>query len=363
MSRPDLFRQRVLDLFKTDGQHLTWTRLADDHVVGAKSGTVIERSDAYFTIRLTEMFLGRSRTLWRRFYPVVHAFSAYAGAEEHAVVGPGQLWTVTDAGLDRVISLNVRVAGPTPFHGGDLSLVVGLYSVPGDDAAKALVETVSALAGLAALPANQLTSVAQVVKTGIDGVFRLGSTRLQLGVNDTFVASEPLRSGFHVGVAASPTDIDLDKLWLRDGRLVTGRDPIAGVVFTGHDYMVIQIERSKRLHTWPALAGMTAFQQRFNTVLSDGLLTVDEKRARLLPLWREFQEALRSSPHLTNGDAEHIASDVANDLKSRLTALESGDPFETKAWGSDTTVIRSANTIDFTEVPACPDAIPALMPF
>ncbi len=358
MSRPDVFRQRVLDLFKADGRHLTWTRLGDDHVASAESGAIIEPRDAYFTIRLTEMFLGRSRTLWRRFYPVVHAFSTYLGAEEHAVVGPGQLWTVTEAGLDRVISLNFRIAGPTPFIGGDLSLVVGLYSVPGDDAAKTLVETVSALAGLAALPANQVTSMAQVIKTGIDGVFRLSSTRLQLGVNDTFVASQPLCSGFHVGIAAAPTDIDLDTLWLRGGRLVIGRDPISGVAFTGCDYMVIQIERSERLPNWPALGGMTAFQHRFNALLSDTLLTVDEKRGRLRSLWREFQEELLSNPHLTQGDAAQIAIDVAYDLKARLAALESGDPFETKAWGSETTVTRSATTIDFTEVSAYPE-VPA----
>jgi hypothetical protein len=211
MSRPDLFRKRVLDLFRAEGQHLLWTRLADDHVVGGESGVIIEPYDAYFTVRLTEMFLGRSRTLWRKSYPVVHPFGTYSGAEEHAVAGPGQLRTVTDAGLDRVISLNFRLAGPTPFYGGDLSIVVGLYSVPGDDAAKALVETVSALAGLAMLPANQVTPVAQVIKAGIDGVFRLGTTKLRLGLNDTFVASNPLRSGFHVGIAASETNIDLGR--------------------------------------------------------------------------------------------------------------------------------------------------------
>jgi len=103
---------------------------------------------------------------------------------------------------------------------------------------------------------------------------------------------------------------------------------------------------------------MTAFQHRFNALLSDTLLTVDEKRGRLRSLWREFQEELLSNPHLTQGDAAQIAIDVAYDLKARLAALESGDPFETKAWGSETTVTRSATTIDFTEVSAYPE-VPA----
>jgi hypothetical protein len=351
MSRSDLFRKRILSLFGAEGDHLLWTRLADDHVVGGESGLIIKPEQAYFTVRLTEMFLGRSRTLWRRFYPVVHAFSIHTGSEEHAVAGPGQLQAVTDVGLDRVVSLNFRLAGPTPFRGGDMSIVAGLYSVPGDDAAKALVETVSALAGVATLPADQVAPVAQVIKTGIDGIFRLGTTKLRLGVNDTFIASNPLRSGFHVGIAAPETEVDLDRLWLRDGRLITGKDPIAGTAFTGHDYMVIQLERSERLSNWPALPGMSESQQRFSNVLADTLLSVDEKRGRLGGLWPGFCETLTSSPHLTFSDAQRILNDVKHDLRARLAAQQTGNPFEIKAWGTDSTAMRSPAIIDFAEIP------------
>src|SRR5580658_4705969 len=136
----DPFRERVLGIFQASGSQLFWERLPDDHVVGGESGVLIEPEQAYFTVRLTEMFLGRSRTLWRKFYPVVHSFSAYGDLQEHSVAGPGQLQSVTDAGLDRVVTLNFRLAGPTPFRGGDVSVIAGLYSVPGDDAAIALVE-------------------------------------------------------------------------------------------------------------------------------------------------------------------------------------------------------------------------------
>jgi hypothetical protein len=364
MSRPDRFRNRVLDLFRAEGDHLLWTRLADDHIAGGESGVVIEPYQAYFSVRLTEMFLGRSRTLWRKSYPVVHAFSTYRDAEEHAVAGPGQLQTVTDAGLDRVITLNFRLAGPTPFYGGDLSIVAGLYSVPGDDAAQALVETVSALAGLATIPANQVTPVAQVIKTGLDGIFRLSATKLRLGVNDTLVASAPLLSGFYVGIAAPETEIDLGRLWLRDGRLITGRDPIAGSAFTGHDYMVIQIERSERFPNWPALPGMSEIQQRFNNVLADELLSPEQKRERLRDLWPTFTQTIRQSPHLVRDDGWRIENDVAHDLTARLNALENGNPFETKAWGNDDTVARSPATIDFAEVAEYEDQVEGWrMPF
>lgn len=81
-------------------------------------------------------------------------------------------------------------------------------------------------------------------------------------------------------------------MWLRDGRLIAGRDPVTCSAFTGHDYMVIQLERSLRLPNWPALPGMSELQQRFNNVLADDLLTIDEKRDRLRTLWPGFGEVL-----------------------------------------------------------------------
>jgi hypothetical protein len=363
MAVTDPFLARVGQIFQASGDHLVWNRLDDDQVLNlvsgryersGQSGPLIEAEKAYFTVRLTEMFLGRSRTLWRKFYPVVHAFCTYSGAEQHAVAGPGQLQTVTDAGLDRVVTLNFRLAGPTAFRGGDVSVVAGLYSVPGDDAAKALVETVSAITGLAVLqtsPVAQIAQITQVIKNGIDSIFQLSTTRIRLGVNDTMIGSQPLRCGYYVGIGAFATDIDFSQLWLVDGHLVQGRDPIAGRPFTGSDYMVIQLERTERLPNWPALPGMSEQQQRFNTVLGDDLSSASDKSDRLNKLWPVFNEALLTSPYLTKADAKAIANDVLADLQGRLAAQQSGNPFETKSWGSDEVTAGSAAAIDFAEVP------------
>jgi hypothetical protein len=42
---------------------------------------------------------------------------------------------------------------------------------------------------------------------------------------------------------------------------------------------------------------------------------------------------------------------VAKDLKARLDAQQTGNPFETKAWNSEDMVVRSPTVIDFAEVP------------
>jgi hypothetical protein len=285
---------------------------------------------------------------------VVHAFCSYADAQQHAVAGPGQLQSVTDAGLDRVITLNFRLAGPTPFRGGDVKLVAGLYSVPGDDAAKALVETVSAVAGLTLLQgtaAGEVAQLTQVIKNGIDSIFQLNATKIRLGVNDTMSGAQPLRSGYYAGIAASAAEVDFSRLWLVDGHLADGKDPIAARPFVGHDYLVIQLERSERLPNWPALPQMAEQQQRFNTVLGDDLSSAAEKSERLNKLWPGFTETLQTSPFLTKADAAAIANDVLADLKGRLNAQRSGNPFESKSWGSDITEETPSTEIDFAEVP------------
>ena len=56
----------VRDLFRAQGAHLLWRRLDDAQVTGISTGQPIEPDKAYFVVRLTEMYLGRSRTLWRK---------------------------------------------------------------------------------------------------------------------------------------------------------------------------------------------------------------------------------------------------------------------------------------------------------
>src|SRR5581483_5492090 len=121
----------VLRIFRERGRHLAWQRLDDEHVVGPSvSGVEIGADTGYFIIRLSEVFLARSRTLWRKFYPVVHAWGATETGQQHGLAAPIQLQQVSDAGLDRVVTVNTRLIGPTPYRGGDVSLVAGLYAVP-----------------------------------------------------------------------------------------------------------------------------------------------------------------------------------------------------------------------------------------
>jgi hypothetical protein len=316
----------LLEVFRAKAQHLFWQRLDDSKVVGSPKAKAIEKDQAYFVVRLREMYVRYSRKLWRKLYPVLHAYTKHLQGEEYAVAGPGHLRELGDSSLDRVVNLNHRLAGPTPYRGDEVSLLVGLYSVPAEDAVKALVKTVGDLASLGGLSLGLVPQMAEVLKGGVENILGLGSARLQMGVRDAFFRDNPLRSGVYLGVSAPAGDVQgvLGQLWVRDGRLVRGADPSKAVPYEGHDYMVLAVERQERRDDWPGLPGIAEHEAGFARLLADGHLTAEEKRTRLGELWGPFRQALASSQHLTAADRENIAGDVAAGLRRRL---EQQNPF------------------------------------
>jgi hypothetical protein len=339
-------------IFKKEGTHLFWNRIDDEHVAEGGTGQAFEFDEAYFTVRLKEVFLRRIRLLWRKSYPVLHGFTEYAGKEDHAIAGPGHLQELGDANLDRVITLNYRLAGPTAYQGGDVSILVGLYSVPGQDAAKALISTISTLASFGGPQFGEAAQIAGLVKDGVDKILGLGDTKLQLGVRDSFFpGGNPLRAGYHVGIAAPAAQINVPALWLKQGRLVTGADPIASRPYEQHDYMVLSIEHSDRRDDWPLLPGLNEFNAKFGAIMADSRLDANEKGKRLNNLWPTFTQALKDSKFLIRPDRERIAGDVQQDLGKRLAAIRAGGPFETRSWGESLVRPQPPTEFDLADVP------------
>lgn len=335
------------EIFTGKAQQLWWRRLDDDRVIDGSTPASFDKDGAYYVIRLKEMFLRTSRRLWRKLSPVLHAFVRHGAIEDNSVAGPGQLKELGDARLDRVVHLNQLLAGPRPFTGEDLQMVVGLFSVPSGDATRALIDTVSTLAGLGGFALGSAAQIATVVKNGVEQIVGLDSAVLQLGVRDTFYPGNPLRPGYHLGVAAPIEPGELARLWLVNGRLVSGDDPIAARPYEAHDYFVIEIERRLRRDDWAGLRGIAELNQQFAaTMAAPG--DAATKRARLAQLWPAFTQALRGSTELTAPDRAAIAADVQHDLRARLDAE---NPFELR----DLAGRPRPSAFDFVDVAATVD--------
>jgi hypothetical protein len=349
----------IFALLRQQGQHLFWHRMADQRVHGRPSGEPIRADEAYAVIRLAEMFLGSSRVLWRKFSPLVHTFVGDgSGATHHSVAGPGQLHELGEGNLDRVIVLNLRVAGPIPYKGGDVTVLCGLYSVPRSDAAAALVSTLGALSDLAGPGVAAAAKIAGVMKAGVDSILSLDSTQLRLGVSDTFGGGgKELRSGFHVGIGAPSARVSVDKLWIKDGHLAEGNVAVLARPFEASDYFVLHVERLERRLDWPGLPGLAEFEKRFSDVLRGGG-DITAKKNELAIAWPRFVDALVASPHLTRFDARQIANDVRVDLRARVEALGADTLFEMRGWDGGR-MQTHPDEVDFALVAPVHDAISA----
>jgi hypothetical protein len=340
----------LLDIFRDKSQQLYWAALPEDNVVDGARPSPIVKNEAYFILRMKEMYVAYSRRLWRKLYPMLHSFVEHGKYQENAIAGPGQLRELGDNNLDRIVNLNYRLAGPTPFTGEDLSILAGLYSVPGQDAAKALIDTVASVASLGGVALGSAVQIAQTVKSGVESILGLNGSQLALGIRDTINAGKPLKSGYYLGVSAPAGEVDIRTLWLRDGRLVHGEDPVIAQPYQDHDYMVLEIERRDTRDDWPSLPGIFEYQDQFAAVMADSKIPVADKRKRFKELWPSFQQALAASRFLTSPDRENIAHSVSQDLKARLDAMENGNPFETRSWGDARTRSIPPAEFDFLDV-------------
>jgi hypothetical protein len=340
----------ILEIFSSKSQQLYWAALPEGNVVDGAKPAQIEKRQAYFVVRMKEMYVAYSRKLWRKLYPMLHSYVEHGKFQENAVAGPGQLRELGDSNLERIVNLNYRLAGPTPFTGEDLSILAGLYAVPGQDATKALIDTVASVASLGGVALGSALQITQAVKSGVESILGLSGSQLSLGIHDTVNAGKPLYSGYFLSVSAPAEQIDVSRLWLRNGRLVKGDDPIAAQPYHDYDYMVLELERRDTRDDWPGLPGIAEFQDKFAVVMADAQTKPADKRQRLRDLWPSFQQTLAASALLTDPDRESIAHSVSKDLNQRLEAMEHGNPFETRSWGDAKTRAVSPAKFDFLDV-------------
>ena len=318
----------ILKIFDAKSRQLFWRPLDPLHVIGVPAAQLFTKDDSYVVIRMVEMYLATARKLWHQMYPMLHSYIECGKFRQHTISGPGQLRELGDANLDRISNLNQVLAGPIPFDGEEVSLLAGLYSVPGHDSAKALIDTLGALATLPGSNLGEVVPLARIVKTGIESVLGLDEATLHVGVRDSFgTGFAPFATGYFVGIAAPDQSVDPAQLWLANGRLLKGATQLTSKPYSDHDYMVLSIERIQTREDWQALDGVAQFLARFGNIMSDVEFTMPEKRSRLATLWPPFVQMLNESPQLTEPDRDRIAAEVGADYSKRLAAQEDGNPF------------------------------------
>jgi hypothetical protein len=323
-------------IWRTPNRQMAWGRIQANHVVGAQAPATFVANNDYVVVKLSSMYLKNSRILWLKLSPLAHATVTLNGLKapqsQTAVIGPAQFGDLSAAPTERSVVLRQRLAGPAVWRGGDLQVAAGLFAVPKDQAAGALMDTLGQLAALAVPGLKQGTEIARVVKSGVEGLIGLNGTKPVLGVKDalgdptTAAAGTSAAPCILVAIAAPQTEVDLARLWVREARLWEGTSADALTIYERNDYLLVEIERGPARQDWRGLPSFTPHEAEFDTVLRAADLTQDAAAAQLNKVFAAFDADLISESDLTDPDKDRIRGEVIVELKARLARKYAG-PF------------------------------------
>jgi hypothetical protein len=327
-------------IVRTPNHPMAWGRIPAGHVIGSRSGNPFMAHQDYVIVRLGSMFLKDSRVLWLKLSPLAHTLVSQAGRtktrSETAVIGPTQFGDLATAPADRTTILNQRVAGPAVWRGGDLKVAAGLFAVPKDKAASALLDTVGQLSALAIPGLQSGLDIARIVKTGVESLLGLDGTKPILAVNDALgdPSTAPQGTGASpcvlTGIAAPASQIDFTRLWIRENRLWEGNRADALSPYEAHDHLLITIERGPAREDWRGLPRLLPHETALDTVLRDASLEIDVAKTRLNAAFAAFDADLTTEEDLTDPDKDRIRGEVIVELQRRLDRKFAG-PFTVTA--------------------------------
>jgi hypothetical protein len=352
-------------LYANSADVLGWKWVPDDHLIDTSQTVTPPQApfaakQDYVVLRVAEMYLQKTRRLWREYYPVVHTFVAYGDPAAQRTVagiaGPGQLKDLGTENLDRLVGLAYRIAGPIVYDGQDIEMLAGLYAVPAKDGAKVILDTLGQLSSLTPT-IKQAVELANIFKGGIEGLLGLSGTTLALGIRDALRTpgagiGRTARPGFLVAFNAPASSINEQELWIKGGRLCQGPNPIAATEFKSTDAMLFELHRGpSRAPGWARLPELATHAESFDTALRE--TSSDELPKRINDLYRRFEAQLASSEELTDPDKGIIRGQVADELLMRVKKIRGGGLIEEKSMTPQQTInVRSFRPSEFLDIPA-----------
>jgi hypothetical protein len=342
---------------------MAWGRIRAGHVVGARAQAPFAANQDYVVVRLGSMFLKNSRVLWLKLAPLLHAMVTLQGRNapraETSIIGPVQFGDLASAPADRSLVLNQRLAGPAVWRGGDLAVAAGLFAVPKDQAAAALLETLGQLAAFAVPGATQGLEIAGILKAGVENLIGLNGTQPVLGVRDALGDPTTAPAGTEAapcvlaGIAAPAAEVDFERLWVREGRLWEGRAADALTPYERSDHLLVIVERGPARQDWRGLPALTPHEAAFDTVLRLTGITKEAAAERLNETFAQFDADLAAEADLSDPDKDRIRGEVIAELQRRVDRKYAGPfvarPIETRSIGGIARPV-SPEGFDFLDV-------------
>lgn len=305
----------------------TWTYAV---IPGDKTPIGLEQEDlvpdqSYLSIVLQSFRIVDVRKGLTRFYGTVQSFSQLASSTGdpssfHVVTTPSELQGVDAAHLDRTITQSIRLLGPVPYSGGDVTLEIGLFSVAEQDLAKPFLDllvTMSQVAGTAFI-STAMPFVAPI-EQGVNSLLGGGVGGLEIGLYKGFIMpDQPPQTGYYAIIRAPRGTLDVSTLRVdNEQRLV---DDKSGVEIGNYPYLVFSIEKSSNRSDWREVpAVQTSYKELLKQEATGDASKISDALAA-------FKVSVLASPDLLPSDKGVVIDKVSKLVASVLTALAQPAP-------------------------------------
>jgi hypothetical protein len=322
-----------------------------------RSAEAFRPDEHYFQVRINEMYLAYSREWVKTYDPMVSIVSEFLyNAKREAVpfiVGPSMLEKYKLPAPDGMVFENTRVAGLHPYKGGSIALSVMLYKVSQKDYAKRLLQILEHTVG--ALDFSNVLStylkIAGVALDGIETLFGLEQTVPVIGwrIEIDPDANDRLEPCYFALIDKPESQIDPQKLWVRDKRLRKGESKEKNEPFREADYVLYSLVQTParsdvtgmpfyKLYEEiiedarvPTKKSMKSAESKLFTLSQDMLINPDMTRSHAKSLWREYEREMReehkarvaSSPQGEGEEKVVIDADLERELQETFKILKS----------------------------------------
>jgi hypothetical protein len=304
------------DLMHKKAEDWTYLEFSADQVPAGVGHEVIEPNSAYLTLTLNSMRVVDVRRGIKRFYGAVHSWSSLSHlgsgrAEFQSVTTPPELKDADSDHLDRVISMERPLLGPTPYRGGGLDLELGLFSIASGELVGPFLEVLGTMARAAGV--TFVSAALPFIGPLTQGISLLTGTArdslLEIGLAKRW---EPT-TGYYGIVRAPRGSIRLEDLHVAaDQRLVDS----AGSAIRNYPYVVFSIEAKRDRPNWFEIADLKKAYDELSAEVQRGRVPETEEAFAV------FRRMALLSPDLLFDDARVIADKVNAHIKEVMTGTQ-----------------------------------------
>lgn len=297
-----------------------------DHIDGNQEGELdfsFKKDQHYFQVIINEMFLANARQWFNQIDPIVYVVSEFTyNGEIHIVpfiVGPGLIKKlgVPDEYNSGILLRNTNVSGLRPYRGGGLTLTTVLCQ-SNNNLLRPLLDVIESVSGaLDFSPVlSPYTKIAGVLMDGFEALFNSDGVTPLVGLRDSFgpKVNVPFQPGYFALIDAP--DIDPQKLWVKDRKLMTGDSMMSAKPVRDVDYVLYSISNPPDnsrddIDTLP-------FSEQWEQVKKEAATPVDDpdyKNAKIKMI--NLYQDIVISPDLTDSQADSLAEK----FKQRMVAI------------------------------------------